>query len=1031
MSSAFERLLSDVSRETPAIKPESPEPSTLDSISEQFSRKVREQVQVDNTQIPPTGAEVHPEQVSEVDPTDIGDKLAFGFAQATSGTREADVRSDITYAYRYLKADHPELAAKLGIREKGSYSDPTDSYILNSLVAFAQAADTTLISGLATLFGSEKQVENWDNYITEHSFGKEWYDMDAEGRRQYMDDQATTQLQKDFPAFYANPELRESAWVTAGNVGAALVSPTTLLGPAAATYKSAAGIGAGWGAMDMALLDLADRGKIDPMHVAGGALFGTVFAPTLRFSVLKGGKYIGEVFDKVATRHKYNQSNKLLNQYEEMVAKEVSHGVSRGIARNTAQGGLGLDNKTINHMYTVTGRERKLPKNAEQAADFMSTIEERSGWWRQNQAINRAGTEISKWTTPIIDRMTKLSPKLAHAMRGVDFRTHIRTHAYFERSKPWLKKFNKLSKANQLEIKKLLSTDSHASYFKASRIMYEMEKKDPSTFTGFSSDWREIKTLLKEIADEYTAKGYDFKPLDYFFPRTAKYPKHMTNAHAGLFHKLSSDAAEKKGSALTHEELGLLMRNTFRRIEKEGGKVKSSGHLRERSVNEITDFMEPYYADPIESLHSYLRMASNDIERMSFFQKFGLTHKEKVHIDKIDSAIPKDIGKLAKSLNGLDNYQREQVVDMLRVRFTSGEASPHRFWQNFKNLGYILTIFNPYSAMTQFGDQAFPMFKYGINRTVKVWVTPAQIQRSDLGLTDAMEELYANTTMTKKVMDGFAKYSGFQRIDTFGKDTILNAALQKYIKQAKTPKGNKEIAAKWGRFFEDETPKLLKDLRAGELTDNVKLLLWHELADVQPIALSEMPEKYLAMPNGRIFYMLKSFLIKQLSFVRRQIVGELQQNNTTTGIKNLALFAGYWNLVGGTVDVSRSALIDMFAGTNTPIDLSDLMVENTIQMMGLSKYHGIRAGKEGPVNTVMDFFLPPIPFVDDIAIAAYQDRPEKAWRAVPGVGPVMHKILQAKKKQQKRMGSFEVGAGEALSPRESKSRKRLQQFYVE
>jgi hypothetical protein len=613
-------------------------------------------------------------------------------------------------------------------------------------------------------------------------------------------------------------------------------------------------------------------------------------------------------------------------------------------------------------------------------------------------------------------------------MRGVDFRTHLRTHTYFETVKPWLTKFDKMGKADQLQIKKLLSVDSKEAFREAGLLMRKLEDSNPAVFKGFVKDWIHTRKLLSNIAGEYKGKGYDFTPLEHFFPRTAKYPKHMTSAHVGLFHKLTSEAAERKGSALTHEELGLLMRNTFQKVKRKGGKVHSSGHLRGRSVNEITDFLEPYYADPVESIHSYLRMASNDIERMAFFQKFGLTRKQRLNIDKLDAAIPRDINKLSKTLTGLDEVQREQVADMLRARFTTGESSPHRFWQNFKNLGYILTIFNPYSALTQFGDQAFSLYKYGIRTTLKAMVTPTHLSKSDLGLTDAMEELFANTTMTKRSMDAFAKYSGFSKIDAFGKNVILNSALQKYTKLAKSKVGAKEIAQQWGRYFEDDTPKLIKDLYDGTMTDNVKLLLWHELADVQPIALSEMPEKYLAMPNGRVVYMLKSFLIKQLSFVRRQIVGELKQNNTTKGITNLALFAGYWNLVGGGVDALKNTMIDYIAGTNTPIDISDMMVDNTIQMIGLNKYHTRKAGQQGPVATAYDFFMPPVPFVDDLAIAAYQERPEKAWRAVPYVGAVVNKALQAKKKQRERIGKYDISGGQDLSPREQKARKRLTEF---
>ena len=162
MASAFERMLSDIQRESPVIKPDSPEPSTLDSISAQFSKKVRESVEVNNTQIPPTGAEVFPEQVEETDATDIGDKLAFGFAQSMSGSSEAGAKPWVVSGYKYLTAEYPEIAAKMGLYKKGSKKELTDSSIINAVLDYSKAAQTSFVSSLVDMFGSEQQIEEWD-----------------------------------------------------------------------------------------------------------------------------------------------------------------------------------------------------------------------------------------------------------------------------------------------------------------------------------------------------------------------------------------------------------------------------------------------------------------------------------------------------------------------------------------------------------------------------------------------------------------------------------------------------------------------------------------------------------------------------------------------------------------------------------------------------------------------------------------------------------------------------------------------------
>jgi hypothetical protein len=598
MATIFEQTLREITETLPQTPERNTTTNSVDEIDSQIESIVKDRLAGKYNEVLPSTEEVE----NATDGVDLSRKLSFGFAESMSGTSGAAVRPWVISGYKYLIANDPEMATRMGLHKPGQKEDPTESSVMNAVLNYSKAAQTSFVNSLVRLFGSEEQVKEWDIKQQEEAFGKEWFEMNPEQRRQWIDQEAEAQLKKDFPEFYDNPQLRESGWVTAGNIGAALISPETLIAPAAQSYKAAAAIGAGWGASDMALLDLADRGKIDPMHVAGGATFGAIFAPVLKAGLEKGvpyvGKKTGQVFDYTALRLRSTQANSTLDKYERIIAEQVKGGVSKGHAIMTAKGALGMDAKSINHMYTVTGRERKIPKSVEQAADFVTDIEDRMGWWRTNSAINEASKTLSKWTVPIIDRVAKMAPKVAHELRGVDFRTHLRTHSYFLRTEDWVSKFKKLNKADRKQIKKLLSVDSKDAFREAGLIMRKIEDTDPTNFKGFVNDWIHVRKLMSEISQEYKGKGYKFDPLEHFFPRVAKYPKHMTKAHVGLFHKLTTEAAEKKGSALSHDELGVLMRNTFSRIKREGGKVHSSGHLRGRTVDEISDFLEPYYADP-------------------------------------------------------------------------------------------------------------------------------------------------------------------------------------------------------------------------------------------------------------------------------------------------------------------------------------------------------------------------------------------------------------------------------------------------
>lgn len=118
---------------------------------------------------------------------------------------------------------------------------------------------------------------------------------------------------------------------------------------------------------------------------------------------------------------------------------------------------------------------------------------------------------------------------------------------------------------------------------------------------------------------------------------------------------------------------------------------------------------------------------------------------------------------------------------------------------------------------------------------------------------------------------------------------------------------------------------------------------------MQPVALSEMPAAYLTSGNGRIFYTLKSFTIRQLDLYRRESVQKIRRG-MATGDKKLAaegvnngmrlLFFSVAMNVG--VDYAWDFikhLPQIIAGEDyEPPVLEDKVIDNTIKAFGLNKY---------------------------------------------------------------------------------------------
>ena len=83
------------------------------------------------------------------------------------------------------------------------------------------------------------------------------------------------------------------------------------------------------------------------------------------------------------------------------------------------------------------------------------------------------------------------------------------------------------------------------------------------------------------------------------------------------------------------------------------------------------------------------------------------------------------------------------------------------------------------------------------------------------------------------------------------------------------------------QYFDGDIDEVLEDLRGDKITENIKVLVFNTLADHQPITLSEMPVKYNEMAGGRIFYMLKSFTIKQLDVFRNIHFDKINNGKTS------------------------------------------------------------------------------------------------------------------------------------------------------
>jgi hypothetical protein len=164
--------------------------------------------------------------------------------------------------------------------------------------------------------------------------------------------------------------------------------------------------------------------------------------------------------------------------------------------------------------------------------------------------------------------------------------------------------------------------------------------------------------------------------------------------------------------------------------------------------------------------------------------------------------------------------------------------------------------------------------------------------------------------------------------------------------------------------FGKDSKEVVADLANKRNTENVRYLLFNDLLDIQPVTMSEMPETYLSGGNGRIFYMLKTYMLKQWDFMRREAFDLMEDPKTRAqGVKNLMKISAALVAMNAGADLVKNTVL------NRKTEPSDLVADNALRLLGFSKYTIYEARREGIATAAMKMILPPAKIID----AGYKD----------------------------------------------------------
>lgn len=558
-------------------------------------------------------------------------------------------------------------------------------------------------------------------------------------------------------------------------------------------------------------------------------------------------------------------------------------------------------------------------------AERTNSLKDRTKWW--TQAI-----------VPISTRAARISPRLKNKLRAYDYKLNQKLNERLASIKPFLDTWATFSNEDMTAFDFALKNQ----YIKKQNQILKKYKAEDQ----FEAVKALLENLYNEAGDVRVEMGYK---ADYFPRQVEDVEGLMTYLHGS---EMASDLrrAEKEAGFenMTPEEQSDFINKFLRGYNRKDTTAPLPSNIKQRRIDIVTPELNVFYKPSMQALTNYVDRMNAAIESRKFWG---------FDMENIDDSIGAFVDEMIT--NGeIRPDQDKEVETILRARFKAKGVS-NKSLSFYKNMSYLYTMGGINSAITQIDDISVALYKAGFWNTVNsiLHKNRTGLSREELGLSNIGQEFMEASTSSKAV-DKVFKLTGLDAIDGFGKNVLINATFEKFQKMAK--KSEDTLRARIEPIMEQETSQTIEDIKNGEISDNVKLLMFNELADMQPISLSEMPEWYLTSGNGRVMYMLKTFMLKRIDIFRNECFDKIRSGQTKEGLQNLFKVASLMIFCGA----SKDAILDLIFGRK--IYIGDIFVNNALGLFGFTKYQLYKARDEGFEGFASSFIPPLFAFWGDL-----------------------------------------------------------------
>ncbi len=802
------------------------------------------------------------------------------------------------------------------------------------------------------------------NYIpADQAYGENFVNASDEVKAATLARLDQIKLEQAYPILSQQEE--PGGWVTGGSFVGALFSPTTLIPIGAAGkvgYKALSVGGAAFGAEYNILDQLASTAKINPKEAALVTGVSAIATPVAAKSLNILGKGIARALTGRSSPKIQTKADEDMLEIQAIINDVVSQQADNAPVPTfddllpVIQKRMGLSVEQLQEIQIQSNVTARIPESKSQAlAAIADEAQSLNAFTSSSLAVQAARDFVGVVSTDI----ARINPLIGGRLKKHDSAAAVKSSALLQRAEPFLKLANRLPEKTLSQLNRHLISED----FSAAKTL--VSKYDPNAAQIID----DTSALLQEIDIDLRKAGFQFGKVNNYFPRKMldykEFLKDVGIEYKTPIRKALDDRAAKLGfknvSMMPQDEVEEVIASILKRPLY--GKINQKSLANQSRKVVVDEKLIKHYKKPQDALTEHINDSVARIEKRNFFGKAAQKKGIKgINLeDSVDSLIAQEIsaGRMADEDFG-------KLKELLEARFGMGERQAGKGANLTKNLIYQMTIANPMSALTQIADLGMSVFANGLLPTLKAMIGKRKITLKDINFNQMISAEMGTVGRMGKMLDTTFKYSGFKWIDKLGKETIVNAAYSKFQKMSRSTQGVKGLRKRFGNVFGDEFDLVVSDLKSGNITENVKMMMFSELSNYQPISLSEMPLKYLQANNGRVFYALKSFTIKQFDVMRREIFHELDKGNTAEGMKKFLAYTTILSLAGGSVQEVKDFIS---RGDKIAIeDMPDQMVKNLFKIMGTSQWIVENRLKEGKiVSAIGEAVLPPISLFDGLS----------------------------------------------------------------